>query len=174
MMNGERTRLISTPMTNEAQLATTFRTERRQFVKGWTAAADVIMCAAARATRGLPPAGGAPGAGKSARQARLATKPCRATGARSAVQRAGGRWSRAALQCLRQRVQEFGGGQSPCRLAEVSTVGGVLRHHRKDRRAGTREAAARAVDPGRLRCREAEHRLSGEIRSQLGVVGGGR
>jgi len=36
-------------MTNEAQLATTFRTERRQFVKGWTAAADAIMCAAARA-----------------------------------------------------------------------------------------------------------------------------
>src|SRR3989442_9795648 len=49
MMNGERTRLIITPMTNEAQLATTFRTERRQFVKGWTAAADAIMCAAARA-----------------------------------------------------------------------------------------------------------------------------
>jgi hypothetical protein len=43
MMNGERTRLIITPMTNEAQFAMTFRTERRQFVKGWTAAADVIM-----------------------------------------------------------------------------------------------------------------------------------
>src|SRR5438445_13695558 len=83
MMNGERTRLIITPMTNEAQLATTFRTERRQFVKGWTAVADDIMCAAGRATRGLPPAGGAPAARKSARQARLATKPCRATGARS-------------------------------------------------------------------------------------------
>src|SRR5258708_8219669 len=64
-MNGERTRLIIPRMTNEAQLATTFRTERRQFVKGWTAAADVVMCAAARATRGLSPAGGAPGAGKS-------------------------------------------------------------------------------------------------------------
>src|SRR5947209_15724408 len=53
MMNGERTRLIITPMTNEAQLATTFRTERRQFVKGSTGVADDIMCAAGRATRGL-------------------------------------------------------------------------------------------------------------------------
>src|SRR5262245_48065122 len=118
MMNGERTRLIITPMMNEAQLETTFRTERRQFVKGSTEAADVIMRAAARATRWSPPAGGALGADKSARQTRFATKPCRATGARSAVQRAGGR-SRARLQRLRQRVQEFGGGQSPCRLAEV-------------------------------------------------------
>src|SRR6266566_3904074 len=50
MMNGERTRLIITPMMNEAQLATTFRTERRQFVKDWTAAADVVLCEAGRAT----------------------------------------------------------------------------------------------------------------------------
>ena len=53
MMNGERTRLIIAPMTNEAQLATTFRTERRQFVKDWTGAADVIMCASVRTTREL-------------------------------------------------------------------------------------------------------------------------
>src|SRR5437868_14932618 len=82
MMNGERTRLIITPMTNEAQLATTFRTERRQFVKGWTAAADVIMCTTVPATRGLSRRS-ALGAGKSPRQARSIPKPSRATGARS-------------------------------------------------------------------------------------------